>query len=299
MEQYIGVDVGGSKILAVLASCVDGVKISSRIKVATHGTGEVAQRIEETIDSLLRESGSGRHSLAGIGLVLPGPIDEVVGGVVDCPNIPELIGVALRRRFEQRFGVPVGLENDAHAATLAEARDGAGKGFRNFLYLCLGTGIGCGIVINGELYKGANGAAGEVSHVIFPGLGSFYSLASGKALREKYRMDAKELEARCEDEDPLGLEALQSLIAYFGVGIGNLITILNPEAVVIGGGLAELGDRLLKPLEAEIRATAYAVSGRKVAILKAKLAADSGAIGAIHVARDWVRTRSAGEAVKN
>jgi len=193
----------------------------------------------------------------------------------------------LRRNFEERYGVPVGVINDAHAATIAEARDGAGKGLKNFVYVCLGTGIGCGIVINGELYTGADGTAGEISHIVFPGLGSFYSLASGKALRDKYCMDAEELETRCEDDDPVGLGALHELVSYFGVGIGNLVTLLNPEAVVIGGGLSELGDLLLKPLEEEIRSNAFSVSGKKVAILKATFSTDSGAVGAVHVARDW------------
>jgi len=290
MEYYIGVDVGGSKILAVLASCGQEVKIVERVKVATHGAGEVVGRIEAAIDSLLENREIKSGVLVGIGLALPGPIDETRGCVVHCPNIPELNGLALRARFDERYGVPVGMENDAHAATLAEARVGAGMGLKNFVYVCLGTGIGCGIVIDGKLYKGADGAAGEISHVVFPGSGSFYLLASGKALRDKYHMDAKELEKRCREDDPAGLEVLRDLVGYFGVGFGNLITTLNPQALVIGGGLAELGDLLLVPLEKEIRKIAYAVSGRNVAIRRAHLATDSGAIGAVHVARDYARS---------
>lgn len=288
MKHYIGVDVGGSKILSILASCDTSLSIVDRRKVSTRqeGGGSVIERIEESIETLLSKSGMNAAELSGIGIVVPGPTDKKTGSVIECPNIPELNGVCLSTLFSEKFGVPVHIDNDAHAAALAESRNGAGRGLRDFVYICLGTGIGCGIIIDSELYVGADGVAGELSHVVFPGLGSFHDLASGKALLNKFSIDAEEMEALCEQNDPRGYEALRHLIHYFGVGVGNMVTLFNPEAIVIGGGLAMLGDLLMKPLESEIRKNAFSIGAKSVSIIKAEHSTDAGAIGAVYLCRD-------------
>jgi glucokinase len=289
MEYYIGVDVGGSKILAILASYNGEVAIIDRERKPTHGEEEgeaIIDRIASSIDALLSRNVLDRSSLSGIGLVVPGPVDPRKGIIIECPNIPELNGAKVRQIFEERYRIPVGLDNDAHAAALAEARVGAGRWLRHFIYICLGTGIGCGIIINGELYRGADGAAGELSHVIFPGLGSFHSIASGNALKKKFAIDAEELRRLCEEKDPNAIEAFQHLIHYLGIGIGNMVTLFNPEAVVIGGGLSSLGDFLLLPLEKEVRRSAFSISGRNFAFMRAANSIEAEAIGSIFVCRD-------------
>jgi len=291
MEYNIGVDVGGSKILAILASYDGDISIADRVKIPTRGdegSPTVLGRIESSIDLLLSRQELTSSSLSGIGLVVPGLIDKRTGMVIECPNIPELNGLDMRRLFEEKYGVPVGIDNDAHAAALAEARDGAGSSLKDFVYVCLGTGIGCGIIINGELYKGADGVAGELSHIVFPGLGSLYKIASGKVLKDKFSIEAEELQRLCEEGDPAAAEAFEQLVHFIGVGVGNIVTLFNPEAVVIGGGLSMLGDFLLKPLEEEARRTAFSISGRNVAFMTAAHSTDAGAIGAVYVCRNCI-----------
>ncbi len=292
MEYYIGVDVGGSKINAILATYDGTIQILDREKRPTReGDTPVLKRIQDCIDSLLDRRGLAASALSGIGIVLPGPMEKNSGRNIECPNIPELTGLDIGGHFENLYGVPVGADNDAHAATLAEARSGAGQGYDNFVYLCLGTGVGCGIVINGELYKGADGAAGELSHIVFPGYGELYKLASGKALRELHGIESETLQQCCEDQDPAALDALDRFVEFLGTGIGTVITLFNPQAVVVGGGMASLGDFLLKPVEAKARQTAFSISGASVVFLQAKHRVDAEAIGAVHVCRDRMVAR--------
>ncbi len=289
MEYYIGVDVGGSKINAILAAYDGTIRILDREKRPTReGSVPVLKRIGDSIDTLLERKSLASGSLSGIGIVLPGPMEKNSPRNIECPNIPELNGLDIGGYFEDLYGVPVGADNDAHAATLAEARGGAGRGYDDFVYVCLGTGVGCGIVIDGELYKGADGAAGELSHIVFPGYGELYKLASGKALRDLHSIESEKLQRCCEDQDPAALDALDRFVEFLGTGIGNVITLFNPEAVVVGGGMANLGDFLLKPVEAKARETAFSISGARVVFLRAEHGSDAEAIGAVHVCRDRI-----------
>lgn len=292
MDYFVGVDVGGSKILATLAAC-EGEEVAlverERLSTEADNGGEALERICLAIDGVIQRRGLSPSALAGIGIALPGPVDSERGTVVECPNIPCLDGLDIRRFFGERYGVPIGVDNDARAATLAEARSGAGRGFSNFIYVSLGTGIGCGIVIGGKLYGGADGAAGELSHVVFPDLGELYRLASGKALFNRFHLGAEELEARCEAGEPRAEEALRQLVRYIGIGIANTVTLLNPEAVVIGGGLCHLGDRLLGPLEVEVRKNAFSISARTFIFARAAHGEDSGALGAVYIGQERAR----------
>jgi glucokinase len=291
VDYIVGVDVGGSKILAALAACGEGVELleSERLATEADGEGEPLERIGLAIDRVLARRGLAPSALAGIGLALPGPVNAESGVVIECPNIPRLDGVNVRRFFGDRYGVPIGVDNDAHAAALAEARSGAGRGYSNFIYVSLGTGIGCGIIIGGKLYRGADGMAGELSHVVFPGLGELYMVASGKALRKRFDITAEELGGLCAAGDPRAEKALRHLARYIGIGIATMVTLFNPEAVVVGGGLCNLGDRLLGPLEAEVRRNAFSISARTFAFTRAEHGESSGALGAAYVGLDRIQ----------
>jgi glucokinase len=294
VKWYVGVDVGGTKMLAVLAACEGDtdVRIVDRARKPTMGDGPaegVLRRVEASIDGLLSRNRLGLSDLSGIGIAVPGPVDSSAGKVVDCVNLPELAGVNLRQVLAGRYRVPVGIANDAHAAALAEARKGAGRGYSHFIYLCLGTGIGCGIVIDGELYRGADGAAGEVSHIVFPGVGELFEVASGKALKDNFGLDAEDLRARVEASDPKAIHAFHLLVRYLGAGIANLVTLFNPGAIVFGGGLSKLGDFLLGPIEQDVRRTAFSISGRNVVFLPAGCSLEAEAIGTVFVCMDWIR----------
>jgi glucokinase len=285
----IGVDVGGSKVLVGLAMGGGDGPIVDRERIATEADkgGSLLERVFAAIDRLLSRNGLGPGDLCGLGVVVPGPVSPQ-GIVLDCANIPALKGLNLKAAFSTRYGVPVGAENDAHAAALAEARVGAGRPYADFIYLSLGTGIGGGIILGHRLHRGVSGVAGELSHIVFPGEGSLHTIASGKALLARFGMDAETLSARLGGGKPdqAAEAALDHLVRYIGAGLANLVTLLNPEAVVVGGGLCNLGDRLLAPLEAEARTLAFSVSGADFAFVRAELADDSGVVGAIQVCRD-------------
>ncbi len=291
MRYVVGVDVGGSKVLAVLASCERRVELLEREQFATSSVdhGCLCDAIRRAIDRLLARRRLGRTALDAIGLAFPGPVNAKTGVVFECPNVPELNGTNARQVFRDWYDVPISVANDAHAATLAEAREGAGRPFDSFLYVSLGTGIGCGIVINKELYTGVDGAAGELSHVIFPGCGRLHSLASGRALMSLFHVDATQLGSRIESGDPVARRALSHLVQFLGVALADMVTLLNPQAVIVGGGLSGLGGLLLEPLEAEVRRNAFSVSAESFAFVTAELAADSGAIGAVVLCQDGKR----------
>jgi len=125
--------------------------------------------------------------------------------------------------------------------------------------------------------------------VVFPGAGELFELASGKAVRDCFALDAEELPARVEAGDPAAVRALQQLVRYLGAGIANLVTLFNPGALVFGGGLSGLGDLLLRPIEEEVRRTAFSISGRNVAFLRAGCSIEAEAIGTVFVCMDWIR----------
>lgn len=291
MDYAIGVDVGGTKILAALAACGREAKIVERVRLSTEaqGEGRVLERIGGAIDLVLERGRVPLSALSGIGLAFPGVVSPEKGIVVECPNIPSLDRKDVRAYFQDRFRLPVAIANDAHAAALAEARNGAGRVYDNFIYISLGTGIGCGIIIGGELYRGADGAAGELSHVVFPDQGSLHNLASGKALRTRFGIECENLGELCEAGDARGREALGQLVRYIGLGIANMVTLLNPQAVVLGGGLSRLGPLFLGPLEEEIRRTAFSIGARTFALATAEHAEDAGALGAVFVHLDGAR----------
>ncbi|MBM3946430.1 MAG: ROK family protein, partial [SAR202 cluster bacterium] len=224
-------------------------------------------------------------------------------------------GVPLRALLEQRLGAPVALDNCENVAALAEHRFGAGQGARHMLYVAVGTRIGAGIIRGRGLYRGANGAAGEVGHmVITPGgpecacgkLGCWEALVSGTAIAR----DARERMSRGEPSlmlemlrgeirratsemvgeaaargDELANDVLANAARLLGIGLANLVTVFDPEVVVVGGGVAQLGDVLLKPAFAAARRELYPFQTTRVWLAAASLGDRAGVIGGLMLAR--------------
>ena len=282
MKRVIGIDVGGTKIAFMLAEFGKDFRVIEQFRIDTEaalGKTCIIDNIFGSIDRMLQHPKLKGEQLSGIGIALPGPVDSDVGISFECPNLKDWKDVEIRKILEERYGTFVYAENDARAAAAGEASFGAGRDFRNFIYVCISTAIGCGIIINGELYKGAHGGAGELSHVIAAGDKELYLIASGKALQDNFSISAENLQALHENGDPRAVKAFDHLIHHLGIGIANAVTMLNPEAVVIGGGLSNLGDFLLRPLEQEIRKQAFSVNGEKVKILRARHTDDAGVLG--------------------
>jgi glucokinase len=303
-SRVIAVDLGGTKVLAGVLD-EEGVIVKRTVRPTALGSQEeLLAELESAIDELLEEG------VGAIGVGLPSTIDQRQGRAVASVNIP-LAGIDFRDRLTSRFGLPAAIENDANAAALAEHRFGAGRGSRHMVMLTLGTGIGGGLILDGRLYRGALGAAGELGHITLeldgppcqgtcPGRGHLEALASGRAADGM----AVELAAEHPDGD-LGraLAAGETVDAHLAVdlaaagpgdardllervgfvlgsGIASLVNVFNPELVVIGGGFARAGDLLLDPARKVVAERALSPAKELVRIVPALLGPEAGLVGA-------------------
>ena len=286
VERVVGVDLGGTKILA-------GV-------VDRDGTVERRREHPPEIDSeaaLLSSLGNAIEELldgeiGAIGIGVPSQVDQATGRVGHSVNIP-LSDYDLRRRMRERFGLPVGIENDANAAALAESRAGAGRGATTMVMLTLGTGCGGGFVLDGELYRGW----AEVGHMVIEldglpcqgtctGRGHLEPYVTGTAATRLAHevfgpaADSHRLVRLAQEGDARARELLHGIGRYLGAGIATLVNLFNPELVVIGGGFAAAGDFLFEPAREVVRRDALAPAGERVRIVRAELGTAAGLIGA-------------------
>ncbi|NLI01021.1 MAG: ROK family protein [Chthonomonadales bacterium] len=283
---FLGVDIGGTKC-AVTLGTPDGA-ILDRLAMPTQAeTGPAA--IMERLISLAHElTASSGHPIAGIGISCGGPLDTRTGMVYSPPNLPGWEGIPVRSMFEDAFaGLPVVIENDANATAVAEWKWGAGRGARNMVYLTQGTGIGGGLILDGRLYRGTNDLAGEVGHqTILPEgplcgcgkRGCLEALASGPAIarlaRESlhYRrgqrlvelaggrpadITARHVVEAAREGDSFSRAILEEAGTYMGIGLANIIQILNPERIVLGTIAVHAGDLILNAIRRTVAERAW------------------------------------------
>ncbi len=289
-QRVIGVDLGGTKIAAGTVGR-DGA-LGRRVEQPTPlGSQELLlagldRAVEDVLDV----------DVAAIGLGIPSTIDQRTGRAVSSVNIP-LADLDLRARMATRFGLPVGIDNDANAATLAEWSFGAGRGASHLVMLTLGTGIGGGLILNGRPYRGAVGAGAELGHMVVQiggircqgsctGHGHFEAVASGRAADKLARevlgegSDAHALVAAARAGRVAAVAALAELGRLLGAGIGSLVNIFDPEVVVVGGGFAAAGELLLEPAREIVAREALRPGRDLVRIVPAELGFAAGLIGA-------------------
>ncbi|MGH3344025.1 MAG: ROK family glucokinase [Carbonactinosporaceae bacterium] len=314
MALTIGVDVGATKIAAGVVD-EDGTVIA-RARRDTPEADPAA--CADTVANLVREL-AGRHDVTAVGLGAAGFVDEQRSVVLVAPNLGWR-DEPLRERVHARLGVPVIVENDANAAAWGEVRFGAGRGQRHVVCITVGTGIGGGVVLEGELYRGRFGIAGEFGHlrVVRDGLrcgcgnkGCWEMYASGSALVREARelaeagspLASRLLEmagGRAEgitgpvvtraarEGDPAATELLQGLGQWLGEGIASLIAVLDPGCVVIGGGVSEAGELLLAPAREAVQRALTGHGHRPAAGLRlAELGNEAGLVGVADLARRW------------
>jgi glucokinase len=244
-----------------------------------------------------------------IGIACAGPVDREAGLVLNPPNLPGWTRVALVEHLEKELGRPAVLENDANAAALGEFRYGAGREAQSLVYLTVSTGIGGGIILGGRIWHGLKDGAGEVGHMTLApdgplcgcgNRGCLEAVSSGTAIARRAREALRtgrqsrlgEIQgctaadvARCAREgDSLAREVWEEAIGYLALGVANLITVLAPERVVIGGGVSEAGELLFDLLRWEVRRRVRLVAVESVPILPAALGRDVGILGAAAVA---------------
>jgi glucokinase len=291
----IGVDVGGTKLLAG-AIHRDGA-VARRREVATPTDSEEAllTGLDELLDSLLDDE------VQALGFGVPSTIDQRSGQAVQSVNIP-LSDVDLRNRFAARFSLPVGIDNDANAAAIAEWRIGAGRGTQHMIMLTLGTGVGGGLILDGRPYRGAVGAAAELGHIVVEFDGRpCHGACSGKGHIEAYATgvaaskdaaeafgagaDSRVLIERAQAGDQRALAVLDGIARRLGATMGSLVNIFNPEAIVIGGGWGEAADEYLLETAREVMLREALSPGRDlVRVVPAELGPDAGLVGAGFVA---------------
>ncbi len=307
MKQWvIGVDLGGTQIRALRAD-LDGKKVAraDQLTLAQEGPQAVLVRIQETVEQVLQ--GANREEILGIGVGAPGPIDSA-GVLHDPPNLPGWKGLSLIDELSGALRLPIYTGNDANLGALAEHRFGAGVGVDNLVYLTIGTGIGGGIISHGRMLTGWHGFAAEVGHqTIEPDgprcgcgqPGHLEALASGPAIARQARqalesgrsstipehgsgeVTAESVAAAARAGDALAIELLQEAGFYLGLGLVNLIHILEPERVLIGGGVSQAGELLLGPTRETVEQRLMSPVYRGVEILPAALGADVGLFGGV------------------
>ena len=303
-QRVIAVDLGGTKLLGGIVDR-EGVVVERLVRPTEVRSQEaLLAELEGLIGELLGDG------VGAIGLGIPSTIDQRAGRAIASVNIP-LGELSIRDHLRYRFGLPTAIENDANAATLAEHRLGAGRGTSHMILLTLGTGIGGGIIVDGELDRGAVGAGGELGHMTIdvdgppcqgncPGRGHLEALASGtaadrlakkiaqdrpdgnlgKAAAGGARVDAKlavELAAQGPGD---AREVIETIGFYLGVGIASLVNVFNPELVVLGGGFARAGDLLFEPARRVVAERALAPARDLVHLVPAVLGVEAGLIGA-------------------
>jgi glucokinase len=306
----LGIDLGGTKILAAVAN--PHGKVLAREYSATpaqKGPEAVVQAILETAHRTLAKAGITTAHLAAIGVGAAGTSNPHTGIISYSPNLPGWKDIPLRDIVEGELGVKTFVGNDANAAALGELYFGAGRGARNLVYVTLSTGIGGGIIIDGKLYTGKSGAAGEVGHMTIDvnglrcrcgNIGCWETLASGTALAgearrrisegakttilARVRGDIKRITAQTVHEaaregDALASELIAQTGYYAGVGFVNLINIFNPEVIIIGGGLSNMGNMLLEPAMKVVEERTFRAGREAVRLAIAQLGDDSGVLG--------------------
>ena len=286
----IGVDVGGTKILAGVVGR-DGAIERRRERATPVGSqDELVVELERAVEEARTDD------VAAIGFGIPSTIDQRAGRAVSSVNIP-LAGLDLRAHMAERFGVPVAIDNDGNAAAIAEWRLGAGRGTRHMVMLTLGTGIGGGLILDGRPYRGAVGAAAELGHLVIEhdgepcqgtctGRGHLETLASGREATEEARAafgptaDSHRLVRLAAEGDARAREILDRIGRRLGSALGSLVNVFNPELVVIGGGFAAAGDLLLGPAREVMRREALAPGRDLVRVVRAELGTAAGLVGA-------------------
>jgi glucokinase len=307
----VGVDIGGTKTAVVL--CDQPVQILWRAEFSTlpeHGPEHAIEKIVGLIRRGQAETGCEIHS---IGVSCGGPLDRLRGVIQRPPNLSTWDGVPVKSILENEFGVPCAVENDADAGAMAEHRFGAGRGCQHLVFLTLGTGLGAGLILNGQIFRGATSMAGEIGHVRltetgpnrYNKAGSVEGWASGAGmalhaadtiraaiaagettlLADKLPIiTAREIGIAASEGDLVAARIIERTGRRLGEALAVLVDILNPERIIIGGLALRFGERLLSPARTRMQEEALPASAAACSIITAELGEQIGDVAAICVA---------------
>ena len=305
----IGVDVGGTKVAYGLFD--EEGKLLDRRQHPTPRLADgpqLSELILETVNAILKDNSVDHSQIKGIGIGMPSFLIYDRGYVYMTSAMVNVRDFPMRDWFAERIDIPVVIDKDSNAAALAEYRYGAGRGSRNMIYTAVSTGIGCGLILNGELFRGSYGWAGESGHMLITpdsgvecgcrNRGCFMSWASGRYIPDQLRilgkgrrtvldmngpLDGPALREACEAGDALALECVGQMAHYIGVCVFNIYLLLNVNLFVFGGGLTHFGDLLFDKVRAEF--DRYNHVDMPVDFRFAELKQDFGIIGAAELVR--------------
>jgi len=302
MKFIIAIDLGGTNLKIGLfdQSCNIRHRALLSTKSFRHKQGLILAIID-SIRRIIRDKKLKRQNIQGISLGLPGPIDVQKGIVHFFPNIPGWKDVKLKSILERRLGVPVYLDNDANLMALAEFCRGAARKTKNAVCLTLGTGVGAGIIIEGRLYRGSTFNAGEIGHIPINETGPKCN-CGGKACLESYvgntpilkaarqifkrNVSLEEVSALARRKNWRAIKIWQDAGRRLGIVLSGVVNLLNPDVIVIGGGVASAGEVLFRKIRQTIAERAMPVQAKHVRVCAAELGSDAGLIGAALLAKE-------------
>ena len=305
----IGVDVGGTNVKVALVDESGSIVFTDTVPTrAEMGYEYTISNMIKAIHDVVKESKTDMKDIKGIGFGFPGQIDCDNGIVRLAPNIPGWVNIPIADIVSKEFGVPVKVDNDVRCAALAELNYGAGKGATNMICITVGTGIGSGLIVNGKLVRGASNAAGELGHIKLQmeggplcgcgDHGCLEAFASGPsivAMAEEYVRGGKSTKYRelakneitpyyvCEaakQGDVVAKKIFEIIGSYIGIGLASVVNLLNPEKIVIGGGVADAGEFLFGPIKETLKKRSMPIQGSAVQVVHAELGNTAGVIGA-------------------
>lgn len=314
MSSAIGVDLGGTKMLVGVVE--EGPRLLHR--AAGSGWAESADEVLAALEAGVREAIDAQPRAEAVGLGIPCTIDRRRGLAISAVNLP-IVDVPIRDEMQRRLDLPVFVDNDANLAALAEHRYGAARGATEAVMLTIGTGIGGGLVLGDELYRGATGAGAELGHVVVeaggpscqgncPNRGCVETMSSGTALAREGRaaagrepdsalgrlaaagepVDGRAVVAAALAEDATARDVVERAGRYLGVALASFANLFEPGVIVVGGGVMAAGELLLGPARAELEARALPPMN-STPVVAAELGPDAGMIGAATMALDELR----------
>lgn len=305
-----GIDMGASHLLVMLADfaaqVIDEVEIPFNI---ADGPEKCLNQASALLADLLKKHEMTAADLGAIGLGVPGPIASEAGMVYAPPIMPGWDGYPIQATLEEKWNLPVSLNNDAELGAIGEWAYGAGRGENYLAYIKVGTGIGSGLLLNGQIYRGATGSAGEIGHLTIEengplcecgNAGCLEALAGGRAIARQAReairqgkrtllaslgpveeITARDVASAARRGDLVAQQIISRAGSYLGIAIAGLVNLFNPRMIVVGGGVAQVGDLLLQPIRDTVARRSLQASARTVKINTAVLRRHSSAMGAV------------------
>ena len=307
------VDLGGTNLRA--ATIDDNGAIHDRARFPTPRTDnptEIVSALTSAVTECSKPAEARGQNIEALCIVVPGSVHAQTGLVVNAPNVPAIVDFPLKDAVEASLGGPILIENDANAAAVGEMWKGAGRGYQTIICFTLGTGVGSGVILNGQLLRGIDGTAGEIGHTSVDPFGGVKCKCGSIGCLEVYasataivrmaselltdyaqstlqaidvaNLSAKEIARAANEQDACALTVFERMAVHLGVGMANVVNALNPEAVVIGGGVSAAFDLFAPRAREEMMRRAFPVPAKRCRIVKAECGDDAGLLGAAWLA---------------